>query len=179
MKIGVLLCDLLALELLGGGRQFLSVCGNSFLFRSRLRFHSIWTVKAGAVSVHILLKGIIDVGVVNDGFVHVRHRGVVREVVSIPSPAPIAISGVAITVVNAAVKTDMRAPVTLIKDVRTVVPAPPRRGPKHTDGWGLNPHARHPIIIAVISPVAGSPDVALGRSGRLLYYGQRRRGDVN
>src|SRR3982750_2108262 len=105
MKSGVLLCYLLSLELLGGRRHFLGVCRGSFLFRSRLRFHSIWTVKAGAVSVHILLEGFIDVGVVNDGFVHVGHSGVVSEVVSIPSPAPIAISGVAITVVDAAAKT--------------------------------------------------------------------------
>src|SRR4051794_17324305 len=139
MKIGVILCYLLSLELLGGRRHFLSVCRGSFLFRSRLRFHSVWTVKAGAVSVHILLEGIIDVGVMNDAFVDVRHSGVVREVVSIPSPAQIAFPGVAITVVNAAVKTDMWAPVTLVKGVRTVVPAPPRRGPKHTDSWRLNP----------------------------------------
>src|SRR4029078_8971622 len=103
----------------------------------------------------------------------------VREVVSVPSSAPIAISGVAVTVVNAAVKTDVRAPVTLVKNVPTVVPAPPRRGPKHTDRWGLNPHTRHPIIIAVIPPVSGSPDVTLGRSGRLLYYGGGRRSTVD
>src|SRR3982750_2300976 len=97
MKIGVLLCYLLSLELLGGRRHFLGVCRGSFLFSSRLRFHSVWTVKAGAVSVHILLEGIIDIGVVNDAFVDVRHSGVVREVVSFPSPAPMPISGVAIT----------------------------------------------------------------------------------
>src|SRR5690349_1602813 len=156
MKVGVILCYLLSLELLGSRRQFPGVCRGSFLFRSRLRFHSVGTIKAGAVSVHILRERIIDVGVVNDGFVDVRHSSVVREVVSIPSSAPIAISGVAVTVVNAAVKTDVRTPVTLVKDVRTVIPAPPRRGPKHTDRWGLNPYARHPIIIAVIPPISRS-----------------------
>ena len=179
MKVGVLLCYLLSLELLGCRRHFLGVCRGSFLFRSRLRFHSIRTVKAGAVNVHILFDGVINVRVVNDRLVHVGHSGVVREPVSIPASAPIAISGVAVTVVNAAVKTDMRSPVTLVKDVRTVVPAPPRRGPKHTDGRGLNPHAGHPIIIAVIPPISRSPNVALGRSGRLLYHRERWRSDVN
>src|SRR4051794_30397812 len=98
MKTGVLLCYLLSLELLGRRRHFLGICRGSFLFRSRLRFHSIWTVKAGTVNVHILFEGVIDVGVVNDGLVDVRHSGVVRESVSVPASAPIAISGIAITV---------------------------------------------------------------------------------
>ena len=178
MKSGVLLCCLLSLELLGSRRHFFGVCRRRSLFCIRFCFNPIWAVKARTVSVHILGKRVIDIGVVNDGLVHVRYSGVVLEVVSIPSSAPIAISGVAVTVINAAVKTDMRSPVTLVKDIRAVVPAPPCRGPKQTDGRRSNPHPRHPIISVVIPPVSRSPNVALGRSRRLLIYRQLRRSDA-
>src|SRR4029077_7154597 len=114
--------------------------------------------------------------------IHTRHSGVVLEGVSLPSSAPVAVSGVAITIVDAAVKPDSRPPVTLIKRVRPVVPAPPRRGPKQTYCRRCNPGARHPIIIPdiiTITPVTGSPDITGNRAGRLLIYRQNRRSKID
>src|SRR4029077_20333730 len=102
----------------------------------------------------------------------------VLEVVSTPSSAPVAVSGVAITVINASVKTDMGSPVTLVKRVRAVVPTPPSRGPKQPHSRRSDPHARDPIIIVVIrvpAPVTGGPDIPRNRAGRLLIHRQRRR----
>src|SRR4029077_3947224 len=102
-----------------------SIRRGSFLFGSRLCLYSIGTVKARTVSINILLERIIDVGVVDNSLIHARHSGVVLEVVSTPSTAPVAVYGLAITVINAAVKTDCRSPITLIKRIRTASPTPP------------------------------------------------------
>src|SRR5206468_11960620 len=111
-----------------------------------------------------------------------RHSGVVLEIVSTPSSAPVAVSCVAITVINASVKTDCWSPVTLVKRVYTVVPAPPGRCPKHTHRRRRDPYAGHPVIISdiiPITPVTGSPDITCNRAGRLLIYRQRRRSEAN
>src|SRR4029077_13369772 len=101
-----------------------------------------------------------------------------RERLHLRPPPPARAPGQAKTKVDPAVKTDSRPPVTLIKRVRAVVPAPPRRGPKQTYCRRCNPGARHPIIIPdiiTITPVTGSPDITGNRAGRLLIYRQNRR----
>jgi len=63
------------------------------LFCVWLRLYSaVATVKARSAGVHILGEVVIDVGVVDHGLIHARHSGVVLEVVSIPSAAPVAVS---------------------------------------------------------------------------------------
>src|SRR5215217_2719080 len=143
VKIGVLLCCFLSRELLRGRWYFFG--RSSFLFGSRLCFHSIRTVKAGTIVIHLFVHHVfIDVGVVNDGLVHICHSRVVTETISLPAAAPITVAGVAMAVVNAAVKSDSRAPISFVKDVGVIIPAPPRGGPKHTDRWRSNPLARRP-----------------------------------
>src|SRR6266404_3036556 len=174
----ILACRFLPRELLGGRRHLLLRSG--FLFRSRLRFYPVRTVKAGAGGVHLLVHRAIDIGVMNHAGVHVRHGGVVTEAVSFPSAAPVAVSGIAIAVVNAAVKTDSRAPVAVIKSIKTVAPAPPGRGPKQTYYRRRNPGAGDPIVIAdTPSPVTGSPDIARDRNRRLHLYRQNRRSKID
>src|SRR5262249_47053071 len=132
LEIVILACRLLTLELLRSWADSLSVRSRGLLCRGLLRIHTIGTVKAGAVSVHILGERIIDVGVVDNVGIHARHSGVVLEGVSAPASAPVAVSGVAKTVINASIETDSWSPVTLIKHVCAVAPAPPRRCPKKT-----------------------------------------------
>src|SRR4029077_8442114 len=166
-------------ELLRGRRHFLFRGG--FLLGICLRFYSIGTVKAGMTAVHLFVHHIaINVGVVNDGLVHVGYGGVVPEPVPRPVAAPVAVSPVAVTIINSAIKTDRRSPVAFIEHVSAIIPAPPRRSPKHTDGWRSDPGARNQIIIAAApAPVTRSPDVALHRTRRLLVHRQNRRGNVN
>src|SRR5204863_9065987 len=119
------------------------------------------TIKAGAVVIHLLVHYVfIDVGVVNDGLIYVRHSGVVTETVSFPAAAPVTVAEIAVAVVNPAVKSNSRAPIPFVKDVVVIMPSPPRRGPKHTDSWRSNPIARDPIIIVLPTPVTGSPNIA-------------------
>src|SRR5438876_5000081 len=133
LEIPILACRLLPRKLLRGWRHFLGVRRSGLLFRIRLCFHPIGPVKAGMAAVHLFIHHrAVDVGVMDDGGVHTRYSGVVAEGVSFPSAAPVAISVVAITAINASIKTDSRSPVTLVQHVCAVAPAPPGRGPKHT-----------------------------------------------
>src|SRR4029077_10992640 len=181
-EILILARGLLTRQLLGGWRNFLCVRRSGFLCRGLLRVHSIRTVKAGAVSGQLIIHGVIDVGVMDNVRIYARHSGVVLEVVSTPSAAPVAISGVAITVINASIKTDSRSPVTSVKHVSAVVPAPPWRSPKYAHCRRCNPGARNPIIIPgiiTIIPVTRSPDITCDRAGRLLIYRQNRRSEID
>src|SRR5712672_2082584 len=99
----------------------------------------------------------------DNGFVHPRHSGVVLKGVSAPSSAPVAVPGVAVTIIYAAVEADGRAPVTLVKRVSAASPTPPTWRPKQTHSGRRNPHARYPVIIVVIgvpTPITWSPDIA-------------------
>src|SRR5260370_19793047 len=105
LEIVILACRLLPRKLFGGWRHFLGVPRSGFLFRSRLRFDAVRTVKARAGSVHLFVHRAIDIGVMNDICVHARHGGVLTERVSLPPAPPLTRSGVAEAVVNSTVNT--------------------------------------------------------------------------
>jgi hypothetical protein len=96
----------------------------------RMRLNAVGsTVKAG----------VIDGGVVNDGFVvdvgymnvaDVVHRGVVHEVAVIPIATLVADAPIAITVVNPAIEANVRTPVAGVKDVSAATPSPVSRSPE-------------------------------------------------
>ena len=181
LKIRIFGCRFLSRELLRRLGHLPGVLCSGFLFRRWLGFYAVRTVKGGVAAVHLVIHDrAIDVGVMNDGGVHSRYGGVVMENVSFPAAAPVAISPIAVTVINATVKTDSRPPVTCVKSVNAVVPTPPRGGPQQADARWSNPDARHTIITTSGStPVSGSPDVAWRRSQRLLVYRQNRWSDVD
>src|SRR4029077_12714641 len=177
-EIFVFACRLLAIQLFRRGADFVGVGHRLSLFCVRLRLYSaISTVKARMVSVHVLCERIVDVGVVDHGLIHARHSGGVLEVVSTPSSAPVPISGIAVSVIDASIEPDGWPPVTLIKRIRTASPAPPSRCPKKPDSGRRDPHARYPVIVVVIgvpAPITWSPNITCARTGRLLIYRQRR-----
>src|SRR6266704_721699 len=73
------------------------------------------------------------VGIVNDGDVHVGHRAVVVVVATSPVAAEKADTGVAETVVNAAVEADFGSPVARRPRVEAASPSPVARSPEQTD----------------------------------------------
>src|SRR5262249_9685471 len=152
-------------------------CRSLFCVRLRL-YPTVSPVKARTVNVHVLGEGVINVGVIDDSPIYIGHSGIVLECVSTPSSAPVTVSGVAKTVINAAVKTNCRSPVALVKHESAASPTPPSRGPKQTYPRRRDPHAWDPIIVVIIvvpTPVTRSPDIARDRTGRLHDYRQRRR----
>ncbi len=69
------------------------------------------------------------VDVMNDGRVYVGDGAVVVEVIALPVAAVVAVAGVAVAVVDATVKANVRAPVTAMEEIAAAVEAPIGRRP--------------------------------------------------
>src|SRR6185369_16976054 len=102
---------------------------------------------------------------------------VAKDAVS-PVAALVAGAHIAETVIDAAVVSNMRPPVSGVPSIKTVPPAPIPRRPEQTDGRRLHPGSRHPVIaVGTILPKAGRPNVAGSGNFRLIVDGQFRRRD--
>src|SRR6266478_2635636 len=122
------------------------------------------TVKADAVDV--VVDDCRVVGVAHNGHVHVGHRAVVVVGATSPVAAEKADTGVAETVVNAAVEADFGSPVA--------------RRPEETDFRRECPGARNPkVAVQAVSPVAGNPDIARSWADGLRINWQYRRPNPN
>src|SRR5580658_2414783 len=109
----------------------------------------------------------IDVGDVRD----VVHGSVVEECSTFPIAALIADATVAEAVVDAAIESHFRAPVTFVKSELATAPAPVTRGPEETRLRRHGPRTRYPeVAFLSVSPVSGRPDVAcVGTNGLLVH----------
>src|SRR6202795_1967961 len=133
------------------------------------------------VVAHFVHRDIVDgdvvhhglvVRVVNDGGVHIVDRGVVVIPVAVPTAADVTHADVAETVIDAAVESDVRTPVTGVPTVPSADEPPIAGSPQHTHPGRLNPGAGDPVIIvAVPMPVSRRPEVSILRTGRLLVIG--------
>ena len=122
------------------------------------------------------IAGAVVVCVVDHAHVDVVVRAVIEEVAAIPVAALVAEADVAKAIVDAAVEADVQAPVAGIKEIPAAIEPPIARSPERAFVRRLNPSARHPVIAArAPGPIAGSPDVAVGRRRRLIVVGKRWR----
>jgi hypothetical protein len=128
------------------------------------------TVEADTSYSHIVDDGfVIDVGDVHA--TEIVHGRVVAEDAVSPVAALVAGAHIAETVIDAAVESDMRPPVSGVPNIKAVPPAPIPGRPEQTDGRRLHPGSRHPVIaVGSISPKAGRPDVARpGNFGLIVH----------
>ena len=122
------------------------------------------------------IAGVVVVCVVDRAHVDVVVHAVIEEVAAVPVAAFVAEADVAEAVIDAAVETDVQAPMSGIKEIAAAVEPPIARRPKRgCVGW-LDPCSRHPVIAArAPGPIARSPNVAVSGRGRLIVVGKRRR----
>jgi len=93
-----------------------------------------------------------------------------------PVAALVAIAAVAIAVIDAAIVTDMQAPVAAVEAITVMPEAPIAGGPESALVGSLNPPAGNPVITGWSPcPVAGRPEIAVAGILRLIVFGQRRR----
>jgi hypothetical protein len=76
------------------------------------------TIKAPAVVI-ITYHRTVDISIVDNSPVYVYHRGIVTELVAFPPAAAVTIATIAVTIVNATIESNMRAPVAYVKSVKT------------------------------------------------------------
>jgi hypothetical protein len=80
----------------------------------------------------LIVGDTVVVNIANIRNVHIRNRAVVVNSAIIPISAIIATAGVSETVVDTAVVTNMRTPVTRVPMIVAIIEAPPGRRPERT-----------------------------------------------
>jgi hypothetical protein len=99
------------------------------LLRRRTRGYSAVSAVEGNVRVIVHDDGlVIDIGDVGD--IHVGHRTVVEKVVTSPFAACETFAEVSEAVINAAIESDVRAPIADIPKIDAIVPTPVSGGPQ-------------------------------------------------
>ncbi len=118
------------------------------------------------------------VNVVDICNVNIVYGTVVVEGSVVPVPALVAFSAVAVAVIHATVEADFGPPVSIVKSVRAIVPAPVARRPKQASLRSFDPCAGHPVVAFIaVGPVARRPNIALTGRDRLRVDRQRGRSD--
>jgi hypothetical protein len=121
---------------------------------------------------HGFVINIFDNGGVGD----VIDRAVICKLAVVPTSTLITRVAITETVVDAAVKTDMRAPIAGVECVAAAAITPVSRGPQETDLRRQNPGAGNPkISFVTVGLITRDPYVVLLRNGRLYVDRQFRR----
>src|SRR5262249_28337405 len=112
--------------------------------------------------------------------VHPHHRGVVEERSVIPIAALESDTSIAEAIVDAAVISDARSPISRVPEITAPLITPITWGPKKPDSRWEHPGSGHPVIVSItVSPVARSPDVAGAGTKRLVVNRQNRWSDAD
>src|SRR5438270_1251660 len=105
--------------------------GPGLLLRRGTRAYSALSAVVGDMRVVVDDHGlVIDVRDVGD--IHVGHRAIVKKFAAAPFAAFEAFAEVSEAVINAAIESDMRAPIAGIPKICAVVPTPVSRSPQIT-----------------------------------------------
>lgn len=157
-------------------RREMALTSESFLLSRRARGDpTVAAVVANMIHSSVDHSGVVNV--VNVGDVNVVYRSVVEKMAAVPASAIVAVAEIPVTVIDAAIETDLRTPVALIEDKSSAAVSPIARGPEKADSRRAHPGSWHPVVVAVIgvvSPVAGGPDVAVARTKGLFVDGKGR-----
>ena len=152
------------------GVAFLIVC--LFLRRWPLVDATIAAIVAGAVSRVVFDPGVI--GVVDVLVAYAVHRSVVIKMIVFPAATFISVTTVSEPVIDPAIISNVRAPITFMEKERTATPTPVSGGPEEADFGCLDPSAGHPVVVVTVPvPITGRPDVAIPGTEGLLINGER------
>lgn len=106
----------------------------------------------------VMHDGFVHIGVANDGVVHPNDSRVIGELAPTPLAAHKTHSHVTEAIVDAAVISNVRSPVSGVQDVEAAFPAPIGRSPQRALIGGGNPGSGNPVVsIIAIGPVARRP----------------------
>jgi hypothetical protein len=137
------------------------------------------TIEAGSAASDRMVSA-IDIGVTNDRGINIRNRGIIVEGSTFPTAAVVSDTSVAETVVYAAIKPNIRSPVTGMPDVKPSGVTPIARRPKKSDFGRIGPVSWNPVVsIVAIGPIAWYPYVTIGWARRLIIDPQWRWCDVD
>ena len=168
--------SLLMLDLRSHGRRVLFAARRHFRRPGPHLDTALAAIEANATAAAMVVADRMVIDVAVDGDVNVVNRAVVVKVAAVPVAALVADADIAEAIIDAAVVADVRAPVATVEAVAMVMEAPVAGRPESAGVGSLNPCAGHPIVAAPApGPIAGSPQVVVAGSLRLIVVGQRRR----
>ena len=145
-----------------------------FLRRRPFIDSAVAAIVADAVSRVIFDPGVI--GVMDILVVYVIYRCVVIKMIVFPPAAFVAVTTVAETVIDPAIISNVRPPITFMEEKCVPAPAPVSGGPKETDFRRFDPSAWYPVIVVPVpGPITGRPDVAVPGTDGLLINRERGR----
>jgi hypothetical protein len=125
-------------------------------------------------------NGSIDIHIAHNGSIDTRDSRIIPETPAIPLPSIITAAPISTTIIDTAIVSYMRSPISGVPPVQSADKTPVTRRPIKSCLWWLFPITRHPIITLVsISPVTRYPDKAIYRAGRLLINRYDRRRCMN
>src|SRR5580698_10963340 len=161
------------LGLCGQSRSVLLVLG-CILGRSGARRDPTLAAVEGRVILVHLDGVVVDVGHAGDA--DVGDGAIVIERSATPLAADKTHASVAESVVDAAVKSDVRTPISGMPGIESAAPAPPAWSPQHTDR-GHDPGAGNPVVSVVVTPapIAWGPHISGPRTERLRVHRKRGR----
>ena len=101
----------------------------------------------------------VDIGIVYYGGIDIHYGGVIPERSSFPTAPSETGASVSISIVYAAIETDMGSPITCMPSINASGIPPIRRRPQVADHWRAYPNTGYPVISIhiIIGPVTGCP----------------------
>lgn len=137
------------------------------------------TVKADPIAT-VLVHYVSGVNVMNNRGVHVRDPCVVEILAASPVAAIKSGAWITESIVNPAIKTDYRTPITGIPDIEAVRKSPVPGGPEKAHLRREDPDAGDPVVaLGAVGPVTRFPDIAGTRTKRLGIHGKNRWPDAD
>jgi hypothetical protein len=122
----------------------------------------------------------IDIGVAYDCPVNISKRSVIVERPAFPAAPIVSDTAVAETVVYAAIKPNIRSPVTGMPSVKSSGVSPITGRPEKANFGRVSPVSRHPVVsIVAVGPITRYPYFTVGRARGLIIYRQWRRRDID
>jgi len=128
--------------------------------------HSAWSIIAWAtIRIVPADKRMIVVCVSDNSPVDIHNSRIILEVVVSPPAAIKARTAISVTIVYAAVISDIPSPITMMKAIIATTVTPIARSPEIPVFRWLHPLTRYPVkIISVIGPISGCPKVTIIRA---------------
>jgi len=124
----------------------------------------------------------IDISIMDNRRIHTRHRRIIPEATTIPFPTIISRAAIPAAIIDTAVISHMRSPITHMPRINAPTPTPITRRPIQSNGGRRRPITRHPIIVTGIlipRPVTGYPKISFHRARWLYIHRNGRRRNSN
>ena len=134
-----------------------------------------------AIEADVRVRGVLVddrcvVHVVDYGRIHIGDRAVIKIFAAPPVASKEPPAGITEAIINPAVETNGRSPVSRVPNVEAIVEPPVSGCPKKSYFRWENPRSWNPeVSVIAVRPIAGLPDVAGARTDRLHVHRQNRR----